>query len=152
MLVLVIYLERSKCFCEGALTCSFELLGASIVSRLVYDSYFMIKFTNYIGPQNKIATCDYYGTLFDEMECKSLITATVCGEKENEVVMPPPEIIVKLEIVTSYVPPFSQGSLTLIIKPMQKPVEMVKRAKRTKEIIQNELDTCLKAKRAIQEW
>lgn len=124
-------------------TCSFELLGSSIVSWLNNDCYFMIAITNYFKSENKIAVYDYYGRLIEEMTCKSLATACVYGDPEDEVKVERPVEIMKPKPVAAYVPPHLQTKLP--IQSSKKPVNSkVKKPSqpRSKEMVEKELNEC----------
>lgn len=134
-------------------TCSFELLGSSIVSWLNNDCHFMIAITNYFKSENKIAIYDYYGKLLEEMVCKSLVTACVYGDPENEVEINPPEKIIKKEPVQAYVPPHLQGR-SISNEPGKSKVENKKKVSktpvRTKEMVEKELKECLLLRTRMQ--
>lgn len=123
--------------------CSFELLGSSIISWLNNDSYFMIAITNYFKSENKIAVYDYYGRLIEEMTCKSLATACVYGNPEDEVSVEKPVEIIKAKPVTAYVPPHLKSK-----QPISTPKKTVSNSvkpqsqSRTKEIVEKELNEC----------
>lgn len=140
-----------KVYYKNELACSFEMLGASIISWLNNDSYFMIAITNYFKSQNKILIYDYYGSLLEEMECRSLITAEVYGELTETILLEPPKTIIKPEVVSSYVPPNLMNKIELSANKIKNKVVSKKKVpKKSKEEIQKELDKSIELKERLK--
>lgn len=127
-------------FCSNECTCSFEMLGASIVSWLNNDSYFMVAITNYFKSQNKIAVYDYYGRMLEEMECRSLIDARVYGQREEEAAVCRPREAFKPAPVAAYVPPHLQSRAAEPARPRKRAADA---RPRSREAVEKELSECL---------
>lgn len=132
-------------FCGKENTCSFEILGASIVSWLNNDTHFMVAITNYFKSQNKIVIFDYYGRPLEEMECRSLVDARVYGDKSAEVDVEAPEILEKPATVSTYVPPHLQNKGAIPTIPIKTPRAKRERKPkaRSQTTIEMELNECL---------
>lgn len=140
-----------KVYYKDDLACSFEMLEASIISWLNNDSYFMIAITNNFKSQNKILIYDYYGSLLEEIECRSMISAEVYGELTETVVLEPIQTIIKPEVVSSYVPPNFMNEIEQPVNKIKnKAVSEKNVAKRSKEEIQKELDESIELNERVK--
>ncbi|ELA42935.1 uncharacterized protein VICG_00250 [Vittaforma corneae ATCC 50505] len=137
-------------YCNSECTCSFEMLGASIVSWLNNDSYFLVAITNYFKSQNKIVIYDYYGNALEEMECKSLIDVRVYGQIEKEAAVDPPKEAVKIKPVSAYVPPHLQNKIVESAKAKEPAKKATRTKRRDKEAVEKELSECLKLRERLR--